>query len=67
MLLACPQMCIYFSIIAFLKDIWNKLLMLMSPSKVPILVKVNCELNGSFALRMYLYSECNVSLIKPAR
>lgn len=39
----------------------------MSPSKVPILVKVNCELNGSLALRMYLYSECNVSLIKPAR
>lgn len=27
---------------------------------MPILVKVNCELNGSSELRMYLFSECNV-------
>lgn len=34
---------------------------------MPILVKVNCELNGSFELRMYPCSECNVLLMKPAR
>ena len=33
---------------------------------MPILVKVNCELNGSFELRMYPCSECNVLLMKPA-